>query len=75
MMAIVNIGTPEAYKIVDVEKMRKFLHGIKNNLDLKFEQAHPNNIWIQKNKQTGDVITYKNTYEVVGTLPGSVAIH
>ena len=45
-MAIVNIGTPEAYQVVDVEKMRQFLHGIKNNLDLKYEQAHPSNIWI-----------------------------
>ena len=34
MMAIVNIGTKEAYQIVDVDKMRMFLNSIKNNLDL-----------------------------------------
>ncbi len=74
-MAIVNLGTPEAFGIIDVEKMRSFLHSIKNNLDLKFDQAHPNNIWIQKDKITGEVLSYKNTHEVIGTLPGAVAIH
>ena len=74
-MAIVNLGTPEAFGIIDVEKMRSFLHSIKNNLDLKFDQAHPNNIWIQKDKITGEVLQYKNTHEVIGTLPGAVAIH
>ena len=74
-MAIVNLGTPEAFGIIDVEKMRSFLHSIKNNLDLKFDQAHPNNIWIQKDKITGEVFSYKNTHEVIGTLPGAVAIH
>ena len=74
-MAIVNLGTPEAFGIIDVEMMRSFLHSIKNNLDLKFDQAHPNNIWIQKDKITGEVLSYKNTHEVIGTLPGAVAIH
>jgi len=74
-MAIVNIGTPEAFSIIDLEKMRSFLHTVKNNQDFKCEQAHPNNIWIQKDKETGEVVTYKNTHEVIGTLPGAIAIH
>ena len=49
-MAIVNIGTPEAFQIIDVEKMRAFLHNIKNNLDLDLEPAHPSNSWIFKHK-------------------------
>ncbi len=31
ILAIVNIGTPEAYELVDVAGMRKFLLSIKNN--------------------------------------------
>jgi protein farnesyltransferase subunit beta len=41
MMAIVNIGTKEAYDIVDIPKMKQYLLSIKNNLDLDFDQAHP----------------------------------
>ena len=37
MMAIVVIGTKEAYDIVDVEKMKAYLISIKNNLDLECE--------------------------------------
>jgi len=40
MMAIVNIGTKEAYDIVDIPKMKQYLLSIKNNLDLDFDQAH-----------------------------------
>lgn len=31
MLAIVNIGTQEAYDIVDVKGMREFLGRVKNN--------------------------------------------
>ena len=37
MLAIANIGTKEAYDIVDRELMRKYLIGIKNNLDITHE--------------------------------------
>lgn len=74
-MAIVNLGTPEAYQIVDVEKMRAFLHSIKNNLDLDLESAHPNNSWIFKDKISGELFHHGVTHEVIGTLPGAVAIH
>jgi hypothetical protein len=31
MLAVVNIGTQEAYDMVDVEGMRRFLLSVKNN--------------------------------------------
>ena len=37
MLAIVNIGTEEAYQIVDREKMRTYLTKVKNNLDQEYE--------------------------------------
>lgn len=32
IMAIVNIGTQEAYDLVDLDKMKKYLLSVKNNL-------------------------------------------
>ena len=37
MMAIINIGTKEAFDIVDRPKMKAYLNRIKNNLDLTHE--------------------------------------
>ena len=37
MMAIANIGTTEAYDIIDREKTLEYLLRIKNNLDLTHE--------------------------------------
>lgn len=31
VMAIVNIGTDEAYEIIDVAKLRSYLISVKNN--------------------------------------------
>lgn len=75
MMAIVNIGTKEAYDIVDIPKMKQFLLSIKNNLDVGFDKSHPNNNWILKQKGTDKDFKYAQTHEYVATLPGSVAIH
>ncbi len=36
ILALVNIGTEEAFKMIDVEGMRKFLKSMKNNW--KFER-------------------------------------
>ena len=55
--------------------MRTFLHNIKNNLDQDLEPAHPNNSWIFKKKQSGELFNHGSTHEVIGTLPGAVAIH
>lgn len=46
-MAIVNIGTKEAFEIVDVQKMKQFLLSIKNNKDLNHTK-HPQNQWIMQ---------------------------
>jgi hypothetical protein len=37
MLTIVNIGTKEAYDIVDREKMLDYLISLKNNTDLTLE--------------------------------------
>ena len=52
-MAIVNIGTKEAYDIVDRDKMRAYLNRIKNNLDMTHEQADPHNAWVFKDRKSG----------------------
>ena len=74
-MAIVNIGTKEAYDIVDRPKMKAYLNRIKNNLDSTHDQADPNNVWLFKDKETGKLYDHKGTSKVLGTLPGSMPIH
>lgn len=54
--------------------MKQFLSSIKNNTDLVLDQAHPGNLWIRKNKD-GQVHKFESPHTVLGTLPGSVAIH
>jgi len=46
MLAIVNIGTEEAYKIVDPIKMRDCLNRLKNNMDIEYERPDPCNNWV-----------------------------
>lgn len=75
MLTIVNIGTQEAYDIVDREKMMDYLISLKNNIDLTLEPVHPNNDWVYKNKETGEPFKYKGTADVLGTMPGAIAIH
>ena len=43
ILAIVNIGTQEAFDLVDVEGMLRFLKSIKNNF--KFEHAGQTSGW------------------------------
>ena len=75
MMAIVNIGTKEAYDIIDRPKMKAYLNGIKNNLDTTHNQSDPNNVWIFKEQDSGEQYDHKGTANVLGTLPGSMPIH
>jgi hypothetical protein len=42
ILAVVNIGTEEAYSMVDVEGMNSFLKSVKNNL--KFINSD-SNLW------------------------------
>lgn len=37
VLAIVNIGTEEAYRIINVDKMRSYLLSVKNNMDMTHE--------------------------------------
>ena len=53
VMAIVNIGTEEAYDIIDVPKLRSYLLSVKNNLDMTHQQASPFNSWVLKDRETG----------------------
>ena len=75
MLAIVNIGTEEAYDIVDIEKMNKFLCKIKNNLDQEYDQPIGHNAWVFRDKETGETFNHGGTSKVYGTLPGSMPIH
>lgn len=75
MLAIVNIGTEEAYKIIDVSKMRACLARLKNNMDLEYEPADPFNKWVYRSKAAKEVLKQTKTSEVIGTLPGSISIH
>mmetsp|Transcript_42517 Transcript_42517/g.30683 ORF Transcript_42517/g.30683 Transcript_42517/m.30683 type:complete len:169 (+) Transcript_42517:34-540(+) len=42
VLSIVNIGTEEAYDLIDVEGMRKFLLSIKNNLHVEYDNDSKN---------------------------------
>jgi prenyltransferase beta subunit len=74
MLAIVNIGTEEAYKIIDPNKMRACLNRLKNNMDINYNKNSQNS-WVFEHKKTKEVFTSTKTSEVVGTLPGSISIH
>ena len=37
VMAIVNVGTQEAFEIIDVAKLKSYLASVKNNLDMTHE--------------------------------------
>jgi prenyltransferase beta subunit len=51
ILAVVNIGTEEAYKMVDVERMRRFLKSMKNNL--KYENEGQTSGWNLIDPSTG----------------------
>jgi protein farnesyltransferase subunit beta len=75
MLAIVNIGTEEAYSIVDPVKMRACLIRLKNNMDREYAPKDPANHWVFENKATKETLRQTKTSEVIGTLPGSISIH
>ena len=74
MLAIVNIGTEEAYKIVDPNKIEACLNRLKNNKDIDYNKNSQNS-WVFEQKTTKEVFISTKTSEVVGTLPGSISIH
>lgn len=72
MLAIVNIGTEEAYSIVDREGMRKFLHSIKNQY--KYQDPNQRSGWSMVDK-AGEFLKPTKTSDVIASVPGSFIIH
>lgn len=67
-----NLGTPEAYELIDIEGMRRFLKSIKNNL--RFEKAGQRSGWNLVD-EAGQKLQPKGVSEVIASLPGSFLIH
>jgi protein farnesyltransferase subunit beta len=75
MLAIVNIATEEAYDLVDPAKMKACLGKLKNNMDFEYENKSFSNSWVFTNKETGEEFKSQGVSQVLGTLPGAIAIH
>ena len=54
ILAMVNIGTEEAFDMVDVEGMRRFLLSVKNNL--VFSKAGAKSGWDLMDPNTGKLL-------------------
>ena len=61
MLAIVNIGTEEAYSIVDISKMKACLLRLKNNSDKEYSIHDPTNHWVFESKETKEVFKQTKT--------------
>ena len=68
IMAVVNVGTEEAFDIVDVDAFRKYLLSVKNNGSENKENYYA----YKKENEWGDD---DDPSKYVGTIPGSMAIH
>jgi protein farnesyltransferase subunit beta len=73
ILAMVNLGTEEAFKMVDVEGMRRFLLSVKNNYT--FTDPSANSGWAHTNPKTGAEVKPRGCSDVVASLPGSLVIH
>ena len=70
MMAIVNVSTQEAFDLVDIPAMKKYLLSVKNNC--KSSPEDPNRFSFSKNFAE---IDNNDPSKYVGTIPGGIAIH
>lgn len=70
MMAIVNVSTQEAFDLVDIPAMKKYLLSVKNNC--KSSPEDPNHFSFSKNFAEMD---NNDPSKYVGTIPGGIAIH
>lgn len=68
---MVNIGTTEAYEMVDRELMKKVLLSLKNNL----KYADPIGKGLDLVDEKGNKVDPKGTSDVLASLPGSFVIH
>lgn len=73
ILALVNIGTEEAFKMIDVEGMRNFLKSMKNNL--RFEKDGQTSGWNLVDPVTGKLVVPSGCSDVNPSLPGSMQIH
>lgn len=70
-MAIVNVATEEAYNLVDLKAMKKYLISVKNNSKAGM---NPSLFSYQSNEEMAKV-DLNDPSKYVGTLPGSISIH
>jgi len=72
VMAIVNIATEEAYSIIDIPKMKKYLLSVKNNC-----QGSPKdpNLFQYMSQDEFQKFDGNDPSKYVGTIPGAMAIH
>lgn len=68
-LAIVNLGIPEAYDIIDREATRKFLHEMKNKNNFALRAS--TNLWKEQIERSGK--TGASIQEA--SLPGSFVMH
>lgn len=72
IMAIVNVGTEEAYNLVDIQAMKKYLLSVKNN----YKQAEDaTNFFAYVSKEDLNKIDECDPSRYVGTIPGAISIH
>ena len=65
VMAIVNLGIPEAYDIIDIEKMKNFLLKMKNNeFDINKPPSYTdkNGVYLITRDKDNDFISYHTAY-------------
>ena len=71
-MAIVNLGTKEAYDLVDLQAMKKYLIAVKNN----FERVNQDgSIFGYLSQSDFSKIDGDDPSRYIGTIPGCMAIH
>jgi len=73
ILAMVNIGTEEAFSMIDVEGMKRFIHSVKNNYAFKDPKATSG--WSLVDPATGNDVTPRGCSDVNTSLPGSLTIH
>ena len=65
VMAIVNLGIPEAYDIIDINKMKNFLLKMKNNqFDINQEPSYTdkNGVYLITHDKNNEFISYHTAY-------------
>ena len=71
-MAIVNIGTKEAYDLVDLAAMKKYLLTVKNNFKASEDAT---SFFGYMSVKEFNKVDNCDPSKYVGTIPGGVSIH